>query len=119
MRKISSNLKLFLSKHDRLDIFIKTILMFIAQTVFFAKFFFKKTVKNKYIFECFQGKNVCDSPLAIYNKLLENEKNSEFIWVLNSRNHEAFKSYLISQIRKLLYVIRKIMTMNMLHRHFG
>lgn len=45
---------------------------------------FAKTVDNRIIFESGVGKRYEDSPRVIYEKMVENEENFDFIWVMNN-----------------------------------
>jgi CDP-glycerol glycerophosphotransferase len=84
-------IKLWLSKFGYLDLIVKYLLVKLSMLKFFTAHFNQKVIFNKYIFECFQGKSVCDSPFSIYECLLKTNDNTSFVWVLDSEKHEFFK----------------------------
>lgn len=62
--------------------------------------FFKKPIKENYvIFETFMGKNYSDSPKYIYEYLAQhNDKNFQFIWVLNNNAKPPFGAKVIKRM---------------------
>ena len=79
-----------LSSNELLDLISKFVVVNLAQMLFRLKFQRTKVNTDKVIFECFQGRNVSDSPFAIYNELHNSRKDLTFVWVLNSVHHELY-----------------------------
>lgn len=89
-KRIVSKIKIVLSNHGVVDLVCKFLAVTLSQLQFRIKFINSKVEDNKVVFESFQGKGVCDSPLAIYNVLLKTRSDLQFVWVLDSYNHEYF-----------------------------
>ncbi len=71
-----------LAKVPTVDLLARVIWVHLLQLSYLASFGRSKVVVNRIIFECFKGKSINDSPLAIYKKLAETEGNYEFVWVV-------------------------------------
>jgi CDP-glycerol glycerophosphotransferase (TagB/SpsB family) len=54
------------------------------KTIFWCKYNRQDIVEEAFLFECFKGKMVNDSPFAIYQHLLINFPLAKFTWVLSS-----------------------------------
>ncbi|WP_081470360.1 CDP-glycerol glycerophosphotransferase family protein [Photobacterium profundum] len=93
-KRAVSYIKHKLSSNDILDLLIKKIVVFIAQVKFRSKYHSTRVNPNKFVFECFQGKNVCDSPWALYKELYNEYNGYQFYWVLNSDNHPLMSELL-------------------------
>ncbi|PSW19687.1 teichoic acid biosynthesis protein F [Photobacterium sanctipauli] len=89
-------LKQVLASNDYIDLISKFIAINLSRFIFHIKYKNYKVDDKKIIFECFQGRNCSDSPLAIYNYIRNNYKGYSYIWVLNSKEHEKF-NYITNQ----------------------
>ncbi|MFD2830963.1 bifunctional glycosyltransferase/CDP-glycerol:glycerophosphate glycerophosphotransferase [Corticicoccus populi] len=58
------------------------------KSILYKRFFSKLKLKNNLVvFESFQGKSYSDSPKYIYQYMLKNDKNYEYVWVKNNDFH--------------------------------
>lgn len=89
-KRAISYIKHKLSSNDLLDLFSKYVVVNLAQLIFRIKYLNHKVDNSKFVFECFQGRNVSDSPLSIYKELMHTRKDLSFVWVLNSVEHELY-----------------------------
>lgn len=85
--------KTILAKNNYLDFIAKFLVVNVSQLIFSMKHINKPVCKNTIIFECFQGRNISDSPWAIYLELYALSDKYKFIWVIDKKN-EALETLL-------------------------
>lgn len=92
LKKISKvKLKRVLSKVECLDVWIKIFYIAIFKFIFKYKFKNLKIENDLFVFECFRGKMVNDSPLSIYKYLISQNFKGKYIWVLSSVEHPMYQ----------------------------
>ncbi|MGF1699401.1 CDP-glycerol glycerophosphotransferase family protein [Photobacterium makurazakiensis] len=86
-----SYIKRFLSKNSYLDFVSKFIVVNVSQMIFSLKYNRINIENETIVFECFQGRNISDSPYAIYKKIIDDygSENYKFIWVLDKRDNAS------------------------------
>ncbi|MGF1889746.1 CDP-glycerol glycerophosphotransferase family protein [Photobacterium profundum] len=89
-KRAISYIKHKLSSNDLLDLISKYVVVNLAQLIFLIKYRSHKVDSKKIVFECFQGRNVSDSPLSLYKELINTRKDLSFVWVLNSVEHGLY-----------------------------
>lgn len=91
-------IKRFLSKYEYIDFLLRSVWVNISKCFYCLKYGNKKVNENQVLFECFQGKFINDSPLAIYEKIVELKIDIEPVWVIKNPHQKAL---LINPIKSL------------------
>jgi len=90
MKNFTFGVKRLLAKHSFFDYLSKIIYISVSKAVFWCKYNHYDFAEQVFLFECFKGKMVNDSPLAIYQYLLRNNTSAKFTWVLSSPSHPMY-----------------------------
>lgn len=88
---IKNKIKQVLSKSSMLDSVVKKSTVFLLSKKYVNYYNKFPTDENQFLFECFKGKFVNDSPLSIYQELLSTNLAAKFIWVLSDEQHPLAK----------------------------
>lgn len=88
--KLQIYIKKTLAKLPLFDYLTKVFYIKLSKTMYSYKYKASLVTDNSFLFECFKGKMVNDSPLAIYRELLLNGKFSKCTWVLSTSSHPLY-----------------------------
>ena len=102
MKKFIIWVKRLLAKSPFFDYLFKIAYVNLYKTIFWYKYNRQDIVEEAFLFECFKGKMVNDSPFAIYQHLLINFPLAKFTWVVSSLAHPM---YLILKENKNTHVV--------------
>ena len=72
--------KRLLSRFGWLDLVLKITFVRLSQVIFKVRFGHVSVDENRIIFEVFNGRNVSDSPLALFKELYIRRQNLNFFW---------------------------------------
>jgi CDP-glycerol glycerophosphotransferase len=86
-KKFTILLKRLLAKSPLVDQLLRITYINSYKTIFWCKYNRQNVVEETFLFECFKGKMVNDSPFAIYQNLLTNFPLAKFTWVVSSPMH--------------------------------
>ncbi len=89
---LKTSIKTLFAKSPLLDYLSKVIYVTFSRAIYFQKYKKASVVSNSFLFECFRGKMVNDSPLAIYEALLKQDNNNTYTWVLSSSSHPLYST---------------------------
>ncbi|CAH7429019.1 Teichoic acid biosynthesis protein F [Vibrio chagasii] len=87
-RRVNNLIKKSLSRFEWLDLVSKITFVRLSQAVFKVRYGHVSVDKDRVIFEVFNGRNVSDSPLALFKELYERRPELNFVWVLDSPNNQ-------------------------------
>jgi len=90
MKTFTIRVKRLLVKYPFFDYLAKIIVINLYKTFFWCKYNRRGIIEQSFLFECFNGKMVNDSPFAIYQHLLINNPLAKFTWVLSSYSHPMY-----------------------------
>ena len=96
-------IKRVLAKNENLDVVLKFLAVNYSQVKFGLKYRRTAVDKKLFVFECFQGKNVSDSPMAIYVELLKLSNDYKFIWVLDKNSDKLESNLLNNKNTRIVY----------------
>jgi len=90
MKSFTIWVRRILAKFPFIEFLFKIIYINLNRTVFWCTYQRQDIVGEAFLFECFKGKMVNDSPFAIYQYLLINFSWAKFTWVLSSPTHPMY-----------------------------
>jgi CDP-glycerol glycerophosphotransferase (TagB/SpsB family) len=85
--RVTNVTRYFIAKIPLVDRLVRSIVIKLLKANFRARHRHMPFSENSFLFECFKGKMVNDSPFAIYKKLLLKYPEAEFTWVVSSLDH--------------------------------
>lgn len=103
MKKFVYLARKFLSKYDLLDTAGRRAYITFQTTIFRLRFFNSTINQNKFIFECFSGRSISDSPYSIYLMLTKLRPDAEYIWVTNIEARAEHRSILGDSVKLVDY----------------
>lgn len=84
-------LKTIMANCGFLDFLFRFFYVNIMRVHFKCSFYHIDVKTKSFIFECFRGRMVNDSPLSIYNALLKSDFKGNYTWVLSSTLHPLYE----------------------------
>ncbi len=90
MKDFTVRVKHLLIKCPLFDYLSKVIVVNLYKVLFWCKYNRRNIIEDAFLFECFKGEMVNDSPFAIYQNLLINNPLAKFTWVLSSSSHPMY-----------------------------
>lgn len=85
-------IKHLLSTSDNIDFLMKLVWVKIHKFLFYIRYRGRKINQKQVLFECFEGKFINDSPLAIYQQFVELKIDIEAVWVIKNSKQKALLS---------------------------
>lgn len=84
---LKNKIKKILSRYPVMDLELKKKTVFLLSKKYTFSYLNCITNEKQFLFECFKGKFVNDSPWSIYQTLSSLNKDATFIWVLQNPEH--------------------------------
>jgi CDP-glycerol glycerophosphotransferase len=82
--------KNLLTRFPIVEYVLKVIYINISRLLFRCKYHRNSVIEQSFLFECFKGKMVNDSPFALYQYLISHHAQARFTWVLDSSEHPLY-----------------------------